>query len=126
MLIIFSRMEELVTLQYVNFAILGEWVKEFAQRVRCSNRVADQTLRAQFFPNELQQEHPDWSTTHRQEWGLFLLESLLHSAASMRRKEHQRCPQALQVKMAKAMTPQHPSICTLLGSTDTEIRKIAK
>ena len=53
MLIIFSRMEGLVTLQYGNVTILWEWVKEFNQRTDCSNRVADQTLRGQFFLIEL-------------------------------------------------------------------------
>ena len=44
MLIVYSRMEEIVILQYGNFAILGEWVKEFAQRTSCSNWVGNQTL----------------------------------------------------------------------------------
>ena len=56
-------MEELVTLEYGNFAILGEWVREFAKRTDCSNRVATWTLRGQLYFNELRREHPGWSTT---------------------------------------------------------------
>ena len=69
MLIIFSRMEELVTLQYGNFDILGVWAKEFAQMTGCSNRVTNQTLRGQFFFNELWPEHLGWSTACKQESG---------------------------------------------------------
>ena len=39
-------MEELATLQYGNFTILGEWAKEFTKRTSCSNRVAS---RVNFF-----------------------------------------------------------------------------
>ena len=60
MLIIFSRMEELVTLQHGNFAILGKRAREFTLRTSCSNRVADQTLRYQLFLNELRWEHQGW------------------------------------------------------------------
>ena len=117
-------MEELVTLQYRNFTILWERAREFAQRPGCSNRVTNWTFRGQLFLNELWQEHLGWSTAHKQVWGLFLLEHMLHSTASMRRKEWQRHSQALQV--AKVMAPEHPPICTLLGSMDAELLKIAK
>ena len=36
-------MEELVTLQYGSFTILGEGAKEFMQRTGCSKWVANQT-----------------------------------------------------------------------------------
>ena len=49
MLIICYRMEELVILHKGNFSILGEWVREFAQRTCCSNWVGDQTLWSQLF-----------------------------------------------------------------------------
>ena len=62
----------------------------------------------------------------KQEWGLFLLENLLHNAASMRRREHQRHSQVLQAETAEAMAPKHPSFWTLLGFMDVEILKIAK
>ena len=62
MLIIFSRLEELVTLHYRNFAILGERVKEFTLRTRCSNRAVDWTLKGQLFLEELRRECPSWST----------------------------------------------------------------
>ena len=39
MLIICFRMEELVTLQFGSFTILGKWAKEYAQRTGCSNQV---------------------------------------------------------------------------------------
>ena len=119
-------MEESVTLQYGNFAILGEQVKEFTQRTSCSNRVADQTLSGQLFLNELRQEHLSWSTTHKQEWGLFLLECLLHNAASMRRKGCQMHAQALQVDTAELTALEHHSIWTFLGSTDMEILKVTE
>ena len=81
-------MEELVTLHYRNFSILGEWVREFAQRINCTNWVADQILLSQLFLNELHREHLGWSTAQKQEWGLFLLEHMLHNMAAMLRKEH--------------------------------------
>ena len=58
MLIVYYRIEELVTLHYGNFSILGEQAREFAQRTNCSNQ------------------------------GLFLLEHMLHNVATMQRKEH--------------------------------------
>ena len=110
-------MEKLVTLKYGNFTIEREQVKKCAQRTSCSNRVANQTHRGQLYVNELRRE---------QEWGLFLLEHLLHNAASMSRKECQRHSQALQAETAKVTSPEHPSVRTLLGSTDAKILKITK
>ena len=75
-------MEEFVTLHYGNFSILGEWAKEFTQR-NGSNWVADETLRGQMFLNELKREHLGWSTAQKQDWGLFLLEHMLHNVAAM-------------------------------------------
>ena len=84
-------MEELVTLHYGNFSILGEQAREFTQRTSCSNQVADQTLWLQLFLNELCREYPGWSTTQNQEWGLFLLEHMLCNVSTIQRKEHQMC-----------------------------------
>ena len=84
-------MEELVTLHYGNFSILGKWVREFTWRTGCSNWVGDWTLQSQLFLNKLCREHLGWNTTQKQEWGLFLLENMLHNAAAMQRKEHQIC-----------------------------------
>ena len=112
--------------QYGTFAILGEQVKEYARRTGCSNWVADWTLQDQLYLSELRWEHPGWITAQKQEWGLFMLEHLLHNVASMRRKEHQRCSQALQVEMAKAMVTKHPSIQTFVESPDSEILKITE
>ena len=76
--------------------------------------------------NELRREHLGWNTTQHQEWGLFLLEHLLHNAAPMRGKEHQRCFWALQAEMAQAQVPNQPPIMTLLGSTNADILKVAE
>ena len=81
-------MEELITLYYGNFAILGERVRDFTWHTGCSNCDADRTLRSQIFFDELKREHLGWTTDHRQEWGLFLLNCLLHNADSMKKKEH--------------------------------------
>ena len=56
--------------------------------------------------------------------GLFLLECILHNAVSMWRREHQRHSQVLQP--TEVMSPEHPSIRTLLGSPDAEILKVAE
>ena len=130
MLILHFRMKELVTIQYGSFTILGKRVKEFAQRTSCSKWVADQTLQGQLNLSKLRREHPGWNTTQCQEWGLFLLDHLLHNVAAMTWSEHerlsQRCSQAQQPETAKVMAPEHPSIRTLLGSTEANLLKIAK
>ena len=64
-------MEELITLHHGNFAILGKWLKEYAQRTGCSNQAADWALHSQLFLDEMKKEHPWWNTFHRQEWNLF-------------------------------------------------------
>ena len=115
-------MEELVSLQYGSFTILGDQAREYAQKTSCSNRVADWTIQSQLYLSDLRRENPGWNTAQHQEWGLFLLEHLLHDAASMKRKEYQRCSQALQAEMLK----WHPSVRTLLGFTDAEILKVTK
>ena len=99
--IVCYRMEELLTLYYGNFAILGERVRDFAWCTSCSNCIADRTQRSQIFLDKLKREHPGWTTTHRQEWGLFLLEHLLHNTDSMKKKEHQRCSQRPQPSRAE-------------------------
>ena len=73
-LIICHRMEELITLNLSNFAILGRLGKECAQRIGCSNQVADCTPQYQLFLDEIWKECPSWNTAPKQEWGLFLLE----------------------------------------------------
>ena len=99
-------------------------MKEYAQRTSCPNWVADQTLQSQLYHSQLRREHPGWNTSWCQEWGLFQLEYLLHNAASMRRKDCQRHFQALQAETAKVTAPGHPSVRTLLGTTDIEILKV--
>ena len=69
--------------------------------------------------------HLGWGTTQKQEWGLFLLQHLLHNVGTMQRKEHQRCSCGPQFDMADA-APEHPSMWTLLGSPDAAILKIAE
>ena len=119
-------MEEFVTLYYGNFTILGEQAKEFVQCTGCSNWVAGRTLWGQMFLNELKREQPGWTTVHKQEWRLFLLEHLLHNVASMKKKEHQRCSQRLQVEAAEEMAPEHPSMWTLIVATDEAILQVAE
>ena len=79
-------------------------------------------------PGQAWRGHPCWSTTHHQEWGLFLLEHLLHNVAAMSRKEWERTtrkhPDAQQIEMAEVMALAYPSIRTLLGSTNQEILDI--
>ena len=119
-------MEELITLQHGSFTILEERVREYAQRTGCPNQVADWTLQVQLYVNTLRREHLNGNATWHWEWGLFLLEYLLHNTASMRRKECWRCFQAPQVETAEVMVPKHPSLWTLLGFTDGEILKVTE
>ena len=119
-------MEELITLYYGNFSILGERAKDFTQCSGCSNCVTDRTLQSQIFLDELKMENPGWTTAHRQEWGLFLLECLFHNVASMKKKECQRCSQRQQAEEAKEAAPEHPSMRTLIGATDDTIHQVAE
>ena len=119
-------MEELITLYYGNFTILGERVKDFVQHTGCSNCIADRTPWSQIFLDELKREHPGWITTNRQEWRLFLLEHLLHNVTSMREKEHQRCSQRQQAEEAKEAAPENPSVRTLIGAIDDAIFQVAE
>ena len=100
-------------------------MREFAQRTGCSNWVANQTLWSLLFLNELHREHLDWSTTWKQELGLFLLDCMLHNLAAMQNKECQRCSQGSESETAES-APEHPSMWTLLGSPDAEILKVAE
>ena len=106
-------MEELIILYYGNFAILGDRVREFAQHTGCSNHVVDRNLRSQIFLDELRREHPGWTTTCRQEWGLFLLECLLHYVTSMKKKECQRQSLRSQGDETEEEVPEHPSMRVL-------------
>ena len=76
-------MEELITLHHGNFAILGRWVKEFAQKMGCLNQVADWALQSQLFLDEMKKECTGWNTASRQDWSLILLEQIFHNAAPM-------------------------------------------
>ena len=98
----------------------------FTHCTSCSNCIADRTLRSQIFLEELRIEHPGWTTAHQQEWGLFLLECLLHNAASMRKKECQRHSQRSQDEETKEAAPEHPSARALLGSMDDDIIQVPK
>ena len=71
------------------------------------------------------QEQPGWTTTQKQEWGLFMLEHLLHNMANMRRIEYQRHFQGSELEAAK-LASEHPSVQTLLGSPNAEILKVAE
>ena len=119
-------MEELAALHYGNFTILGERAKDFAWCTSCSNHVVDRALRTQIFLNEMRREHPGWTTTHKQEWGLFLLECLLHNVTSMQKKEHWRCSQRSQAGETKETASEHPSMRTLIEVTDDAIIQVAE
>ena len=70
-------------------------MKQDALRAGRSKRVAEWALQGQHYLDELKREHLGWRTTCHQEWGLFLLDNLLHNAAAMQRREqerHTRCP----------------------------------
>ena len=108
-------MEEWDILQYGSFTILGEWVREYAQRTSCSNQIADQTLWHQLYSSKLRRELPGWNTVQCKGWGLFLPEHLLYNTAYK-----------LQVKTAKMMVPEHPSFWTLLGSTNAEVLEVTE
>ena len=89
MLILHSRMEELVTAVWMFHNIRREG-KGICPEDWCSKQVANQTLWDQLYHRELRREYPGWNTTQHQEWGLFLLEHLLHNASTMRWREHER------------------------------------
>ena len=77
----------------------------------------------QLFLDKLGWEWSGWSTTQKQEWGISLLEHLLHSVSTMWRKEHQRCSQRVQSETVDRAS-EHPSMQTLLGSPDAVILAI--
>ena len=112
-------------MQYRSFSALSEWVKVVTLTTGCSKRVTEPALRGQLFLDKLRREHPGWKTIWGQEWGLFLLECSFHNATAMWRREQQqhtqRCPHQQQTAMANGMALEHPSVRTLLGSTDPEI-----
>ena len=62
MVILYSRREELVTLQYGTFTILGEQANECAKKTVCSNRVTKQILQGQLYLSELRRKHPGLNT----------------------------------------------------------------
>ena len=62
----------------------------------------------------------------RQEWGLFLLEHLLHYTDSMRKKEHWRHSWWPQTEGTKEAAPKHPFVRALLGTTHEAIIQVAE
>ena len=118
------RMEEMVTLQYGSFATLSEWLKEDDQRTGHLKRVAEWALWGQLYFDEIRREHPTWKTTHHQEWGLFLIEHLLHNMAAMQKKERKwhtgRGHHSKQTATAEEMAPtpfcQDPSRVSQIGN----------
>ena len=79
----------------------------------------------QLFLDELHREHPGWTTTQKQEWCLFMLEHLLHNAATMQKRECQRHSQGPELETAES-TPEHPSMQSPLGSPDGEILEVVE
>ena len=114
----------------VPFWPLCEWAKLVALRTGCLKSIAEWAVRWQLFLDELRKEHPGQRLIQQQEWGLFLLEHLFHNATAIRKRKQQwhawRCQHFLQTAMAEEMAPEHPSIRSLLGSTDDEILEIAE
>ena len=51
-----------------------------------------------------------WTTTHRQERGLFLLKHLLHNVTTMKKKECQMCSHRSQAEEAEEVSPEQPSV----------------
>ena len=84
------RIEEMIMVHYGSFAALSERVKVLAQSSGCSKRVTKCTLRFQLFLDEMRKINPNWWVACQQECGLFLLEQLFHTAASMRQRERQQ------------------------------------
>ena len=119
-------MEELVTLHYGNFTILGERARDFTWCTSCSNGVAERTPRTQIFLAEMRTEHLGWTTALNQEWGLFLLECLLHNTTAMQKKEHLMCSLRSQAEETEEMAPEHPSMSTPIGATDDAIIPVAE
>ena len=117
-------MEELVILQYGSFAALGKRASMMLSEPSLK-RVTEQALWGQLYLDELRRDHLGWSTAHHQEWGLFLLDHLLHNTAAIWQKERERttqsCPQAQPIEMAEVTAPTCPSVRILLVSTDREI-----
>ena len=117
-------MEEMITIQYSSFTALGKQVRVLVQSTSHSNWVTKHSLRFQLFLDALRKINANWSVIHRQGWGLFLLECLFHTAASMRQKErqqqrkHHSCSHHLE--MAEEMAQIHPSVRSLLGSSEED------
>ena len=88
-------------------------------------RVADWILWGQLFLDELHREHFGRTTTQKQEWGLFMLEWLLHNVTAMHKTKHWRHSQGSKPETAES-APKHPSVQTLLGSPDKEILEVAE
>ena len=93
-------------------------------------QVTDWALRWQLYLDELGRDCPRWSITRRQEWGLFLLEWLFHTATAIwrRKLQHQmwRCPHSHLTTAAKDTGLKQQKVQTLLGSTHEEILELAR
>ena len=126
----YFRLEELVSLHYWSFAALSEWAKVLAQGTGCSKWPTEHAQSWQLFLNEQSKDHPDMNVAHCQEWGLFLLECLLHNVVTMRKREIQwqlhRCPHSNQSVTAKETAPVHLSVRSLRGSANEKIPNLAE
>ena len=97
--------------------------KGVAQRMGCSNQVADQALQSQIFLDEMKIEHQEWNNACRHEWSLFILEQMFCNTAAMQHKEHQRHSQGFLLEPTKT-APEHPSVQTLIESWDTNLLQV--
>ena len=114
--IIYYRMEELISLHYGNFTILGKRAKKYTQRMGCSNRVADQALQCQLLLAKIRKEH-------KQEWSMFFLEWMFHNAVTMQCTECIGCSRGLLLEVEET-APGHPSVQALVGSQDSDILRV--
>ena len=118
-------MEELITLHYGNFVILGKRAKEYTQRTGCFNWVADWSLKSQLFLGEMKKECLGQNTTHKQEWNLFLLEWMFHNATAMWCKECQRHPCRISLEPPDTAL-EHPGVQFLVESRDANLLQLAE
>ena len=99
-----------------------------AQSTSYSNRSTKHSLRFQLILDEMRKTNSNLSVTHRQKWGLFLLEHLFHAAAFLWQKERQWQTNLHthfhHLEKAKKTAPNHPSVRSLLGSSEEMILKI--
>ena len=79
-------LEELLTLQYRSFSALGEWAKQVRLRTGYSKQVTELWGGSCTWMSSAKTA-AGWNISRRQDWGLFLLEWLFKTAATMQRRQ---------------------------------------